>query len=375
MIAAVHEPIDIVFPHLPPKLNGIGDHTLRLAAQLVVLGHAVRVLGSDVSMDTLDAFGRVGVEVVDAWQGRPLADTALLVNSIRERRPARVILQFEQFAYGRRGWNPSFAKLFETLRRDPALTETRLIFFAHENYTEPDSLKNAVMWVYQRRQFRRIARYADKSLVTTSAWIHERDFPTGEPTIAPVYSNIPLRSSREPSGSGDEPVIVFGALTPDRLPFIDAAMRAVVSPSGPMFRYVGKDSTVFEAMAADAGVSFDVFDSPAADEVSLLLGSAWIGLAPFNRGVSARRGSFAALLQHGVPTVTTSGAETDPFLAQGASTGAFVASPDHSPNRFAVAFVELLNDKGRCTAMRTAAREFYESWFSAERTLQALLTD
>ncbi len=82
-----------------------------------------------------------------------------------------------------------------------------------------------------------------------------------------------------------------------------------------------------------------------ADEatVSALLMRSTVGLAPYANGASGKRTTLAALLQHGVPTVATTGIASDPWLTR--SEGVRMV-PDTAPRMFVNAVEALLGDVG-----------------------------
>jgi glycosyltransferase involved in cell wall biosynthesis len=85
-------------------------------------------------------------------------------------------------------------------------------------------------------------------------------------------------------------------------------------------------------------------------------------LAPFVAGVSTRRGSFMAALQHGVPTVATAGAQTDPILHRNDG-NAFVLRPETDVDAFAEIAFALQNDPDRRRQIGRAARRLYRNEF------------
>jgi glycosyltransferase involved in cell wall biosynthesis len=83
-------------------------------------------------------------------------------------------------------------------------------------------------------------------------------------------------------------------------------------------------------------------------------------LAPYMDGVSTRRGSVMAALQHGVPVVGTAGHLTDDVL-RNASGLALV--PVGVPAEFARAVTRLVSDASGRRELGAAGRELYERTF------------
>lgn len=361
--------VDIIFPRLPPAIDGIGDHTVILAWQLGRAGCRVRILTRLRPGQAESLRSRHGVEAVDAWPSGDLRDTADLTRLIAGRSPDAVILQFEQFAYGSRGFNPELSRVFGVLRR--RRPSVRRVLYAHENYTYPGCLSHTAMWTYQRRQFLRLVRDADQVFVTTEEWAsrdHLRDA-----VVLPVFSNLPLarpgsgRSGGAPQRGG--PVVWFGYLDEARAPYFTAAVRvlAVVDPTADLV-YVGVDGARARTIAAETG--FDrlrTVDRPPADRVSQLLGGSRLCLAPFPDGASSRRGSLMAMLQHGCAVVTNVGPGTDGLVRRLAEEGSVIAAPSPSPDAFAVAVdgALLLREEGLAAAA-FRARAAYDDRFAPE---------
>jgi glycosyltransferase involved in cell wall biosynthesis len=110
------------------------------------------------------------------------------------------------------------------------------------------------------------------------------------------------------------------------------------------------------------------------EELASWLSAADVFLAPFVDGVSTRRGSMMAALQHAVPVVGTTGRLTDSVLAQ-ASDALTLVSVDR-PDLFADAAVQLAHSGDDAARRGRAGRSLYESTFDwpvvAGRLLQAL---
>jgi glycosyltransferase involved in cell wall biosynthesis len=109
-----------------------------------------------------------------------------------------------------------------------------------------------------------------------------------------------------------------------------------------------------------------------AEDVSSHLAAMDLHLTPFIDGVSTRRGSFMAGLQHGVPSVTTLGVHSDHVL-RGASGDAFAASPAGDAAAFAARSAALAGDEELRAAMRPAARRLYDEEFAFDRASARLM--
>ena len=364
-----HAEIDIVFPSAQKADDGIADHTRVLATELLARGHRVRVLGAGTDLGLLDA-----VPYINAWPEGDLRSTDVLRGLLTRGGATTVLLQMEQFSYGSRGYNPEFSRLFGELRA--AAPRTRRVLVAHETYPSPTSAGRAVMWAYQRRQIRRLARDADGVLVTCDWWAERLEGVNESLAVVPAFSNIPRIESvpadtRAALGIGlDELLVVaFGHLSALRIRLIGAAIDALDSAVRARLVYIGKDVAAAGELNINGGLV--VREGASAREVSEILNAADLALSPFEGGVSGKRGSFAAFMAHEVPTVTTVGRHTDQYLRTAAAVGAFeIAEP--TPKAFAAAAVRLATNHGRRSRMRTVTRAAFGYIATAQAATDAV---
>ncbi|WP_062387971.1 glycosyltransferase [Demequina iriomotensis] len=314
--------IDLVFPAADVPFNGIGDHTARLAAALSDRGHHVRIL----TRATTSGHGYPSPHI-DAWGDRPLRRLTGVVEAVREAPPDLLVLQFEQFAYGAYGFNPELLTLMRRLRR--AAPTAQLLLFAHETYVSRGSWSHTLMWAYQRRQLRALARGADGVLANCALGMRRIGAFTDHVTLVPVPSNLPQSTAtraaaREALGLDAAALYaaVFGHLDPGRLAYLEAALANASADAPIRLLYVGKDESTARALAARAEVPAVVLAQAAPDDAALALRAADVGFCPFGDGASGKRGSLAACLDHRLPTVTNGGPDTDRFLHEAATAGA-----------------------------------------------------
>ena len=124
--------IDIINNALPPRHDAIGQYTGKMASALTELGCEVRILveeGYDYSPIS-------DVAILPAFRTDPSSATRKLAVAIEDRKPDWVLLQYNPFSYGRRGYNPVLPSVFASLKaKIPGL---RLAVMAHETFVPRD---------------------------------------------------------------------------------------------------------------------------------------------------------------------------------------------------------------------------------------------
>ena len=365
--------ISLAFPTLPPALDGIGDHTARLAEALAREA-SVRVLTAQSDPSPIP-----GVTVEQAFSYPPRRGVWSLTESVPTRRPDWLLVQFNQFSWGRWGFNPILPVALSALRtRCP---EMRLAVLFHEDFLPAASWKDAIMTTWQRAQFWALGRLADLAFFSIAPWVRTYDswFPNTPVHHLPVGSNIPRHEAsrteiRRSLGFPEEAFVmgVFGSLHESRLlSHIRHAARSVArDATAPRLLYIGPHGDSF-ARAMDELCVHDAGCLPPA-EVSRHFRAMDLYLAPFVDGVSTRRGSFMTGLQHGIPTVSTIGPLTDPLL-QDANDEAHCLAPVDSPGEFARMAHALWNAPQRRVQIGRAGRAFYNTHFAFDVVADRLL--
>lgn len=358
--------VDLLFPVLPPKLDGIGDHTARLAQALS--RHAdVRVLTTQAEHDPIP-----GVSVETAFSLPPRRGVYELIDAVHDASPDWLFIQFNQFSYGRWGLNPFLPLTVRRLRKSPHAPRIAIMF--HEDFVPVTNWKNAIMTTWQRWQFWMLGRLADQVFFSIDPWVerYRSWFPDTPVHHLPVGSNMPhvvadRQAVRTELGINPDTFVlgVFGSLHNSRLiGHIRHATKAVADASNNFkLLYIGPHGDAF----CRAMESWPVLDGGRlpAEAVSRHLRAMDVHLTPFVDGVSTRRGSFMAGLQHGVPTVATHGPLTDALLTR-RHKQAFLLAPVEAPDRFAEHVVALWRQPEKRRAMGKAGEDLYREHFTFE---------
>ncbi|MDX2080503.1 MAG: glycosyltransferase [Terrimicrobiaceae bacterium] len=285
----------------PPMRDGIGDHTRRLA----------REMAKSVPVEVWTA-RLPGRAPDDGFPVREVFDP-LRPSSIRQIGRGKVLVQYNPFGFGPRGFNPWLAG---------ALSGSEVSVMFHETMVPPEGWKFRLMRIYQKAQFRALVGRAKRIFVSTGRWADEvrRVRRDANVTLLPVGSNIDRTlltraEARQRMGFRQDQVVVgvFGSAHPSRLLEWIAAGFARIRAASPdaALVYVGVDGARLRQVCGDGVVDCGVLaESEVGDRLI-----AWdVMLAPFVDGLSTRRGSVVAAFQHGVPVVSTSRDWTDGIL-------------------------------------------------------------
>lgn len=288
----------MVSGNIPPVVCGIGDYTARLSDEL-------RCLGIPVTIWSRAQSGALETETVRLPVARlDRTGVATLATRIVAERPEVLHLQYEADAYDNNGWallqfalaaRKAHASLVTTFH---ALDGPRTWGRAHRLALTAGLIGSRDIVVCSRRQYDALSR-----LPGIGAKTH----------LIPVGSTVPIKGKRSPRHAG-EPLrlVYFGFVWRGRnLETCVRALAAVSERFPATLAIVGgiKEEPYrreVEEYARMLGVADRVTfhgDVPA-PALSQLLVDADIALLPFATGVSTGRSTFAAVIEHGLPTVT-----------------------------------------------------------------------
>jgi glycosyltransferase involved in cell wall biosynthesis len=236
----------------------------------------------------------------------------------------------------------------------------------HEPFVPLSGCRQAVMGVWQRAQLRALGFVADVIFASTEKWA-ERLGATRPQTPThhlAVGSNLPdmwgfRREERNRLGVADDAVVLasLGSPHPSRLlQDVVLAANAVASLSIPtVLLNLGAEAPALMGLDSRV-VAYSPGRLPAAD-LARRLAAADISLAPFVDGISTRRTSLMAALQHGLAIVGTDGPLTDTILRQPNNGISLV--PVSRPDLFAATTRALAANAKSRFALGASARRFY----------------
>jgi glycosyltransferase involved in cell wall biosynthesis len=279
-----------------------------------------------------------------------------------------ILVQYNPFWHGRRGFAPGLISTIVRLRRHHRGVVVGLV--VHEVWVTPRSWKWALMGLWQRVQLVALQLVTQVQFVSIEEWARKLQRTTrGRVEHLPVGSNLPDRRlnravGRELLGADDSMLVItaFGMLHPGRLTdyIIDAARAVVEDGCRVILLDLGSD-----ARRGDEASPLDLeIRRPGylpAEDVATLLAASDIFLAPFADGVSTRRTTMIAALQHGIATVGTDGHLTDQVLRD--ATEALTLVPVQRRDLFVAAVRALAGDPDERRARGQAARQLHDRTF------------
>lgn len=356
----------LVTPALPPRIDGIGDHSVCLAKELAKQHYVSLLAPVAEGHDPLP-----GVTVCPLFDPRRPESNWAIYDHVKSHQPDWLVLQYNPFSYGKRGFNLVLPRVMAAIKRD--CPRTKIAMFAHERFVPVIDLKFAVMATWQRYQYRRLVRTADLVIIATSCWADElrKQLPQKPVKQLPVGSNMPRiepvdRTAVRADLGIDDPTTVigfFGTAHPSRM--IDYVRVAAegLSKRGRevVVLHIGPEPEKVRSMMGQVRLIADGALPP--DEISKRLYAIDINTATMIDGVSSRRGSFFAGLQHGLATVGTSGINTDSYLHD-LNGQAFILTPSGERDAYAQAVIALAEDRARADRLGAQARHYFDTELS-----------
>jgi glycosyltransferase involved in cell wall biosynthesis len=279
-----------------------------------------------------------------------------------------LVIQYNPFSFGRWGFAPRLPLSLARLRRRRHRPRIAVMF--HETYVDMRSPSWALMGSWQRAQLVALQAGADIQFCSIQRWTEQlRRTARGRPVHhLPVPSNLPdARAEREQvrrrlGADADTLVLAcLGLRHPGRLPgHVLAAARAAraTGSSAVLVLNLGPGERSEEMPASRVRLCSTGFLD--AHELAAHIAAADVFLAPYMDGVSTRRGSMMAALQHAVPVVGTCGHLTDEVLRDAPC---LTLVPVDGTGGYSRAVAALAIDPRRRAELGAAGRRMYERHF------------
>lgn len=344
-------------------VDGIRDHTARMVEELSRQRLAVAELRVRPAASPGGRFGG-SLPIWRRLRGLPPSSA--------------VVLQYSPFCYARRGfapWLPAYLLAARAGRGRPTIA-----LMVHEPYVPMISWRWALMGLWQRLQLGALRLAADVVFTSIEPWA--RDFASQPPRRPvhhlPVGSNFPdARGAREEERARlgiDRETLLVSCLGRDHPGWLDEYVVGAVNAiarSGRGLALLNMGAETPRLQGLDPAVAVHAPGYLGADAFAAKLAASDLFLAPLVDGVSTRRGSLMAALQHELPVVGTAGPLTDSVLLAAGSALRLTAVGDRE--RFAASAVELAADPAGRASAGAAARDLYQREFEWEVIARKLL--
>lgn len=327
----------------PPDLDGIGDYTWWLSKTLVEQGHAVTVFTSRGPKRE----PAPGVDVHPFFDPLDSSTLAPLAKLLEEKGFDWLIVQYNPFSFGKRGYCPGLIKALNTMKRRSRCPNIAVMF--HETMVPRWPWRFAVMRLWQKRQFKQLCRLCDQAFASTDEYLRQiKNIEGSAPAKQLVVgSNIPpcnlsKHEAREKLDLTQDTLLVgvFGTAHVSRqIGWIGNTFGAILKQNPKaMLKYIGPDGPTVAQHFNE--MPFQDMGPLPGESVAVWLKSIDILLSPFSDGISTRRGSVIAAIENNLPVATTHSKKTDLFLMK--LQGLFTTSVDEGESSYKNMVLNLL---------------------------------
>lgn len=343
----------MIVPPSPERFDGVRDFASHLGAALSASLRVTHITTAE------DAAPPPGAERLAAW-------SAL---DARGDRPDAIFVNYAPQAWMRRDRRALLARL--AALRDGG---TRVVIIIHEYQVDPAP---SVARVTARFLFRRLARaFAARAdaLVTTHEFVAGLARADGLERLCPM-TMIPVGSNlRDPGApalrAGPARIVMFGQPAGMQAAMTAAIARMAAARGVPLVWICRREDEARAWMRA-SGIAPEAMSLAVGldnDAASRELSRATVGVAPIIDGVSTRRTSVAALLQHGLPVAGSDGRATGALFRGSA---AFLLAPVGDGAAAAASVETLLDDPPLADRTAAAARDLFDAHLAWPRIASA----
>lgn len=327
----------------PPDVDGIGDYTYFLAQAMAANSGVSKPV--TVYTRTGKHFEAEHVRVVPFFELSRASSIRKLPMLVAQDKPDWVVLQYNPFCWGARGFCPAVPQTLRKIKALPIPPKIAVMF--HETTVPRWPWRFGLMYLWQRPIFSGVVKAADAIFVSTKRWIPQVKAVGGRVPIevSPAGSNVPRsrlskQQARSRLGIAENTLVmaVFGGAHPSRqIDWIGETARQRHAFSADMLvLHVGPEGDAIGRTMG--GLPFKSMGVCPAEEVGDILRSADCLLSPFVDGISTRRTSAMAGLVNGVPVATTAREWTDDMFVS-ADAEVLLASRATRPEKFAQEFL------------------------------------
>ena len=363
----------------PPACGGVGDYTALLSRALADAGDSVDVWVAGPVQPVVSIRRRVHA-LPDAFGPRSRAE----LDAAWTAAPGVVLVQYVPNALGRRGTNLGFCRWLLAQRR--AGRDIRVMFHEPYFYFGWRRPWRNVIALVQRVMAALLVRASTQLYYSSANW-HAYLEPYGAADrglVMPIPSTMPgeapaaqVNEFRREFAPGARVVGHFGTFGEHVADELLAVLPALLERDGNVrIILIGRNGERFhrELVRRQPAAAERVYATgelgPA--DVAVALAACDVLFQPYPDGVSTRRTSVMAGLQHGIATVSTAGPLTEPVWRD---SGAVVLAP-HGDTAASVAQIRrMLDDRAARRAQAARGADAYARHFAIEVTLACLRAD
>lgn len=353
--------IAILSGAFPPQFDGIGDHTWRLSQELAARGQEITVFTSLGPARPKPP----GVDVVGCFDPNKPQTIQKLPHALHEAgRFDWLVLQYNPFSFGPRGFAPWLVGALGKAR-------TPLALMLHESYVPVWPWRFTLMRLWQYPQFALLVKMARALFVSTERWLPQvRRCTTRRCLALPVGSNLPALplskgEARAKLGFPADALLLgtFGFThVSKRTEWVGATARRI-HKRFPRTQVLTVGQTSDSLRLACGAVPVHEHGLLPGPEASLRLRAMDLFLAPLVDGMSPRRGSVIAALQHSLPVCSTFREYTDRFLLDFVSP-AFSLTPGDNETLFTQAALEMAETLVEQPDLGNDLVKFHDKYFA-----------
>lgn len=368
----------IITGEYPPKIGGVGDYTRHVAGGLAAAGEQIniwtpRFVGSDtrdpgVVVHALpDHFGPLALAALDRALG----------NAPNE----QVLIQYVPQAYGFKGMNLMFCLWLNARRKRSLFVNFHEVMFALESGRPlPDNLLGTVT-ALMAILMAHAANHIFVSATVLERILRSRLGVKKAITCLPVPSNIPvvvdphrIHSIRLRYATGGGLIGHFSTFAPDTKLVLQALLPAILADNPTVaVLLLGSGSLKFRDLFLSDHPQFAprlfATGALAPSFLSCAISACDLMLQPYSDGVSTRRSTLMAALEHGRPVVSNRGIATEKFWDE---TGSLALAPAGDINAMRALTRELLSEDSVRARLAANAHELYAREFDLRHTISTL---